>query len=125
MKHRLRAMQTPFAPSTELKTRQRLFTAGSHVMKRITAAVALLSTSLVAFAGTNFNSATGVLVIPDVTIDGKTFFDSATLQLDMSNGTFKLLSYTPQEYKGFRYTAANVLQERNHNRFPRLLSQRQ
>lgn len=68
-------------------------------MKRTMAAIALLATSLSGFAGANFNSATGYLVIPDVTIDGKTFYDSATLQLDMSNGTFKIVSATPKNTK--------------------------
>ena len=59
-------------------------------------ALALAAASFSSHAVTNYNSGTGILVIPDVSVDGKNFYNSVTLQLDFSTGTFKLLSYTPK-----------------------------
>jgi hypothetical protein len=63
---------------------------------RIAAAAALLAMAGSAMAGTNFNSGTGILVIPDVSVDGRSFYDSVTLKLDLANGTFSLVSATPK-----------------------------
>lgn len=50
-------------------------------------------------AGANFNSGTGILVIPDVSVDGRSFYDSVTLKLDLASGTFSLISATPKNPK--------------------------
>ena len=50
-------------------------------------------------AGANFNSGTGILVIPDVSVDGRSFYDSVTLKLDLASGTFSLISATPKNSK--------------------------
>lgn len=68
-------------------------------MKPMLIALAALAASHPALAGTNFNSGTGILVIPDVTVDGKSFFDSVTLRLDLSTGAFGIVSYTPKNIK--------------------------
>ena len=65
-------------------------------MKPSTFAAALIAAAMPAWAGTNFNSTTGVLVIPDVTVDGQSFYDSVTLKLDMSTRSFSVISATPK-----------------------------
>jgi hypothetical protein len=63
------------------------------------AAAALLALATPVLAGTNFNSGTGMLVIPDVSVDGRSFYDSVTLKLDLATGTFSLISATPKNTK--------------------------
>jgi hypothetical protein len=58
--------------------------------------VILASLSFSSFAVNNYDSGTGVVVMPDVSVDGKVFYDSVTVQFDFSNGTFKLLSAVPK-----------------------------
>lgn len=68
-------------------------------MKSTIFAAVLIAAAVPAVAGSNFNSGTGVLVIPDVTVDGQSFYDSVTLKLDMSTQTFSVLSATPKNPK--------------------------
>jgi len=50
----------------------------------------------ISMATSNFNSQTGILVIPDVNVDGQTVYDSVTLQLNLGNGTFSVLNANPK-----------------------------
>lgn len=45
----------------------------------------------------NFTSSNGILVIPDVSVDGTTNYDSVTLQLNLATGTFSVLDATPKD----------------------------
>lgn len=47
------------------------------------------------YAISNFSAGTGVLVLPRVDVDGNTFYDNVSLELDFSTGTFKVLNATP------------------------------
>jgi hypothetical protein len=60
---------------------------------------ALAAASFSSVAGPNFNSGTGVLVMPDVSVDGTSFYDSVTLKLDFNTGKFILVAYTPKNTK--------------------------
>jgi hypothetical protein len=61
-------------------------------MKNISTAVILLIISITfsmsSLAISNFSSGTGVLVLPRVDVDGNTFYDNVSLELDFSTGTF-------------------------------------
>ncbi len=65
-------------------------------MKKIVLILILAVTSFSSFATSNYTSATGNVVIPDVSVDGKTYYDSVTLKLNFANGTFSVLSATPK-----------------------------
>jgi len=41
-----------------------------------------------------FNPSTNFLVIPEVDVDGTTFFNDVTLKLDFATGTFKVIGFT-------------------------------
>lgn len=60
-------------------------------MKKIVWMWLLLTVSFSSFAVNNYTSGTGVVVMPDVSVDGKANFDSVTMQLDFTSGTFKIL----------------------------------
>lgn len=62
-------------------------------MKKSWLALSLLTASFSSFAGANLISSTGEFVIPDVTLDGKHFFDSVTLKLNFATGKFEVISY--------------------------------
>lgn len=80
-----------------LKNRQATY--WEKTLKPTIFAAALVAATVPAVAGSNFNSGTGVLVIPDVTVDGQSFYDSVTLKLDMSTRTFSVISATPKNPK--------------------------
>ncbi|MCX7089285.1 MAG: hypothetical protein NTV00_14690 [Methylococcales bacterium] len=47
-------------------------------------------------ATSNFSSSDGILLIPDVNVNGSTFYDTVTLKLNLSNGTFSVLNAQPK-----------------------------
>ncbi len=57
----------------------------------------LLLISTTSFATANFTGATGVFLVPNVSVDGTTNYESVTLQLDLSSGTFLILDATPKD----------------------------
>ncbi|TXI16257.1 MAG: hypothetical protein E6Q62_11865 [Nitrosomonas sp.] len=65
-------------------------------MKKIVTALTLLLTPLL-LGTANFTSNNGILVIPDVSIDGTSHYESVTLQLNLANGTFSVLDATPKD----------------------------
>lgn len=80
-------------------------------MKKVIFFTAFCLSSVTSFAADNFDSNTGILDIPDLNIDAKPF-GSASLKLDLKNGTFKILSTKPNEtpkqepftYNGYSFT---------------------
>ncbi|MBL8499154.1 MAG: hypothetical protein JNL77_01005 [Nitrosomonas sp.] len=66
-------------------------------MKKILLAVALLVVSPPLLATSNFTSSNGILVIPDVSVDGTTNYESVTLQLNLATGAFSILDATPKD----------------------------
>jgi len=68
-------------------------------MKKILLAVALLVvfSPQPLLATSNFTSSNGILVIPDVSVDGTTNYESVTLQLNLETGTFSILDATPKD----------------------------
>lgn len=77
-------------------------------MKKMIFALMLLAISPALFATANYTSSTGVLVIPDVSVDGTTNYDSVTLQLDLASGTFSILDATPKD-TSFSNTALGTM----------------
>jgi len=59
--------------------------------------ICLLLISTTSHATANFTSATGVFLVPNVSVNGTTNYESVTLQLDLSNGTFSVLDATPKD----------------------------
>jgi hypothetical protein len=59
----------------------------------------------VSLATSNFNGSNGILLIPDVNVNGTTFYDSVTLQLDLNKGTFTVLNAKP---KGISLSATPI-----------------
>ena len=47
------------------------------------------------YAVSNFSTDSGVLVMPRVDINGNTYVDNVSLELDFKTGKFKLLNFTP------------------------------
>lgn len=66
-------------------------------MKKMLLAVALLVVPPPLLATANFTSSNGILVIPDVSVDGTTNYDSVTLQLNLATGAFSILDATPKD----------------------------
>ncbi len=60
----------------------------------ILSSMMLLSTVSIAIG--LFNTDTGVLVIPEVDVNGEVFYDNVALKLDFTTGTFQLLSADPK-----------------------------
>jgi len=60
-------------------------------MKKIVRVVLLCLLSSTCFANGKYTSTDGNLVISDVNVDDQTFFDSVTLKLDLTNGTFSII----------------------------------
>ncbi len=48
------------------------------------------------FAVGNFTSSSGVLVVPEVDVDGNVFYDNVSLKLNFANGTFELTGFSPK-----------------------------
>jgi len=68
-------------------------------MKKLFQTVILSSIMLLptmSFAIDLFSTETGVLVIPEVDVNGEVFYDNVALKLDFSTGTFQLLSADPK-----------------------------
>lgn len=65
-------------------------------MEKFLITLNLLVMSTTCFATANFTSSDGNHVIPDVSVDGNKNYDSVTLQLDMSNGTFRIIDAIPK-----------------------------
>ena len=63
-------------------------------MKNILLFLCLLLINTTSYATANFTSATGVFLVPNVSVNGITNYESVTLQLDLSNGTFSVLDAT-------------------------------
>lgn len=63
-------------------------------MKKLLLILYLMIISSTCLATANFTSSNGVLVVPDVSVDGTTDYDSVTLKLNLSNGTFTILDAT-------------------------------
>lgn len=61
-------------------------------MQKIGMALALCLLSGASVAGGKFTTKDGYLVMPDISVDDKTFYDTVTLKLDFSNGTFSYIS---------------------------------
>lgn len=68
-------------------------------MKKLLLILSLLVIAPTCFATANFTSGTGKLVIPDVSVDGSTTYDSVTLQLNLANGTFTILEANLKDTK--------------------------
>ncbi|MDV6347001.1 hypothetical protein R2083_05675 [Nitrosomonas sp. Is35] len=51
----------------------------------------------ISLATSNFTSSNGILVIPDVSVDGTTNYESVTLQLNLGTGTLSILDATPKD----------------------------
>jgi hypothetical protein len=71
--------------------------------RKITTLTALFCTTClcsgVSLATSNFNGSNGILLIPDVNVNGNIFYDSVTLQLDLSKGTFSVVNAQPKNTK--------------------------
>ncbi|MEQ1635971.1 MAG: hypothetical protein ABL903_04715 [Methylococcales bacterium] len=65
-------------------------------MKKIYVLVFLSLFSGLSLAGGKFTSKDGYLVLPDISVDDKSFYDTVTLQLNFSNGTFSYISSNPK-----------------------------
>jgi hypothetical protein len=65
-------------------------------MKKIVLFCIACLCSGISMATSNFNSQTGILVIPDVNVDGFTVYDSVTLQLNFTTGTFSVVNAKPK-----------------------------
>jgi len=63
-------------------------------MKKIMLTLCLMIMSASSFAIVNFSTSTGALVMRDVVVDDTTVYDSVTLQLNLTNGTFTILDAT-------------------------------
>jgi hypothetical protein len=63
-------------------------------MKKILLFLCLLLISTASFATANFTSATGIFLVPNVSVNGTANYESVTLQLDLSSGTFSVLDAT-------------------------------
>lgn len=66
-------------------------------MKKITLFCTALLSSTTSFATSNFTGNDGILLIPDVNVNGTTFYDTVTLQLDLNKGTFQVLNAQPKK----------------------------
>lgn len=65
-------------------------------MRRLVTVLVIWITSSICYATANLNTETGILVVPDVKVDGNLDLSSITLQLDTNKGTFRLLDITPE-----------------------------
>lgn len=63
-------------------------------MRKIALVLGLLVISTYSFATANFTSGTGTFVVPNVSVDGKTHYESVTLKFDFGNRTFDILDAT-------------------------------
>jgi hypothetical protein len=77
-------------------------------MKKIVLILTLLLSSSTCFAIVNFTSKTGNLVMREVSVDGSTVYDSVTLQLNLTNGTFTILDATLKD-TSFSETALDTM----------------
>lgn len=66
-------------------------------MKKIVLIIAFWAISTVSHATANFTSATGVFLVPDVSVDGTSHYHTVTLQLDFANKSFMVLDATPKD----------------------------
>jgi len=66
-------------------------------MKSFLFALCLMMISGACFATANFTSSNGVFLVPNVSVDGTTNYDSVTLQLNLADGTFTVLDATPKD----------------------------
>lgn len=68
-------------------------------MKKIYTLVILsilfVATPISSYAISNFSTDSGVLVLPRVDVNGNTYFDNVSLELDFKTGKFKLLNFSP------------------------------
>lgn len=64
--------------------------------KKLLVVLSFLLANSVCLAVTNFTSSDGNLTIPDVSVDGNKRYDLVTLQLNFSNGTFKVMNVVPK-----------------------------
>ena len=68
-------------------------------MKKIYTLVILsiifITSPISSYAISNFDTSSGVLVVPRVSADGQAYFDNVSLELDFATGKFKLLNHTP------------------------------
>ncbi len=65
-------------------------------MKKIILILLLLIFSTKSHAIANFTRDSGVLLVPNVSVDGVTNFDSMTLQLDLGSGIFNVIDAIPK-----------------------------
>ncbi len=65
-------------------------------MKKFFLIINLLFISNFCFASSSYTSNNGTLVISNLSVDGETNYSKATIQLDIANGTFKILDLTPK-----------------------------
>ncbi len=63
-------------------------------MKSFLLALCLMMINGTCFATANFTSSNGVFLVPDVSVDGTTNYESVTLQLNLADGTFTVLDAT-------------------------------
>ena len=66
-------------------------------MKKIVLIIAFWAISTVSHATANFTSATGVFLVPDVSVDGTSHYHTVTLQLDFATKSFMILDATPKD----------------------------
>lgn len=62
------------------------------------------------FATANFTSANGIFLVPNVSVDGTTTYESVTLQLDLATGNFTILDATLKD-TSFSETALDTISE--------------
>lgn len=62
--------------------------------KKLLVTLSFLLTNSTCLAVANFTSSDGNFVIPDVSVDGSKSYDLVTLQLNFSNGSFKVMNAT-------------------------------
>ncbi|MEQ1637214.1 MAG: hypothetical protein ABL903_11015 [Methylococcales bacterium] len=88
-------MQTPilhaFGKVTYFYSLGRLYETKQNKTKLAWLCFASLLSST-AFATSNFTGSSGILVIPDVNVNGTAVYDSVTLQLDLAKGTFSVVN---------------------------------
>ncbi len=65
-------------------------------MRRLISIFIICIASSVCYATANLNTETGILLVPDVKVDGAIDLNSITLQLDTNNSTFKILDITTE-----------------------------
>lgn len=61
-------------------------------MKKITLLLTGCLISGISLASGKFTSSNGLFVVPNVNVDNRIFFDSVTLQLNLNNGSFKIVN---------------------------------